>query len=341
MANERNRLLNVLRGEEADRAPCICPGGMMNMVTRDLMELSNVYLPEAHVDARKMADLAKAVYDKGCFENYGVPFCMTVEAQDMGAGVDMGSTVFEPRVNEYPIESVSDYKTLKPLDIDAGRGKVVLDAIRILKEETEGVPVIGNITGPVSTASSLMEPVHYYKELRRKNKESHEYMAFITEQLIQFALAEIDAGADIITISDPSGTGEILGPKLFEEFTVTYINQLLDAIEPTSVPVIVHICGRMTNVFEEVNHIHSHALSFDSIVSVSNAKKNLPGRLIMGNVSTYSLEYGDPQKVSSLTEACLHAGSDIISPACGIGMRSPIENIRAMHDCVTGQERNR
>ena len=26
-----------------------------------------------------MAGLAKAVYDYGCFENYGVPFCMTLK----------------------------------------------------------------------------------------------------------------------------------------------------------------------------------------------------------------------------------------------------------------------
>ena len=40
----------------------------MNMVTSDLMDAVNIYLPDAHRDARKMADLAKAVYEEGCFE---------------------------------------------------------------------------------------------------------------------------------------------------------------------------------------------------------------------------------------------------------------------------------
>ena len=42
----------------------------MNMITADLMDQIQVFLPEAHHDARQMAELAKAVYEQGCFENY-------------------------------------------------------------------------------------------------------------------------------------------------------------------------------------------------------------------------------------------------------------------------------
>ena len=58
----------------------------MNMVTTDLMDAVDIYMPQAHTDARMMAGLAKAVYEQGCFENYGVPFCMTIEAEEMGTG---------------------------------------------------------------------------------------------------------------------------------------------------------------------------------------------------------------------------------------------------------------
>ena len=184
MLTPKERLYNVMKGNAVDRPPCICPGGMMNMVTTDLMDAVDIYMPQAHTDARMMAGLAKAVYDYGCFENYGVPFCMTVEAEEMGAKVEMGSRVYEPHVSAYAIESVEDYAKLPPIDIGRGRAKVVLDAIRILREETDGVPIIGNLTGPISTASSVMEPVVFYKELRKKNKQAHAYMDFITRQLI-------------------------------------------------------------------------------------------------------------------------------------------------------------
>lgn len=338
MMTPKERLKMILEGQQADRPACICPGGMMNMVTSELMDRVKVYMPEAHTDARQMAELAKAVYEEGCFENYGVPFCMTVEAEEMGAKVDMGTNVYEPHVTGYVIDSVSEYKKLKNVDVTCGRAKVVLDAIRILRKETKDVPIVGNLTGPVSTASSVMEPVVFYKELRKKNKEAHEYMEFITEQLITFGRAQIEAGADLIAVSDPSGTGEILGPKYFKEFAVTYINRLLDALQEEKMGTIVHICGQMSPVYQEVNEVHSSALSFDSVVPMKEAREHLKDRVLMGNVSTYALEFGDPDRVKMLTRSCIKSGSDIVSPACGLGMKSPLRNVQSILEGIVSAD---
>lgn len=335
MLTPKERLKAIFEGQKVDRPACICPGGMMNMITADLMDQIQVFLPEAHHDARQMAELAKAVYEQGCFENYGVPFCMTVEAEEMGAKVDMGTKVYEPHVIEYVMDSVSDYEKLTPVDVTKGRAKVVTDAIHILKEETSGVPIVGNLTGPVSTASSVMEPVNFYKELRKKNQEAHAYMEFITDQLIAFGRAQIEAGADVIAISDPSGTGEILGPKFFKEFAVTYLNKLLDGLKKENVGTIVHICGQMHSVYKEINEVHSDVLSFDSVVPMKEARANLKDRVLMGNVSTYAIEFGDPDRVKMLTTSCRRGGSDIISPACGLGMKSPLTNVQAILECLT------
>lgn len=326
----KERLERILCGEPVDRPACICPGGMMNMVTAELMEACKVYLPAAHSDARMMADLAKAVYEYGCFENVGVPFCMTVEAEAMGAPVDMGSNIFEPRVTGYVMNSVSEYHTLTKPDIHTGREAVVLEALKYLKEELKDVPVVGNLTGPISTASSLMEPMVFYRELRKKNADAHAFLQFVTDQLIEFGKAQIAAGADVIAISDPSGTGEILGPKYFEEFAVKYLNQMVDAFRAEGAGTIVHICGQMKPVYQQVSGIRSHVLSFDSMVPMQEAKANLPDRVLMGNVSTYTLEFGEPEKVASLTRYCKEHGSSILSPACGLGMKSPLVNVQAM-----------
>ena len=335
MLTPKERLEKVLNHQEVDRPPCICPGGMMNMVTEELMKLCEINFPDAHQNAQKMADLSEAVYKEGCFENYGVPFCMTVEAEEFGADIDMGSNIYEPHVINYNISSVSEWEKLEAIDFTKGRSSTVIDAIKILKAKNTEVPIIGNITGPISTASSIMEPVVFYKELRKNNEKAHEYMSFITKQITEFAIKQIEAGADIIAISDPSGTGEILGPKLFDEFAVKYINQIIAEVKRLGKRSIVHICGQMKNVYKEVNKIESDVLSFDSIVSISEAKKNLGNRLIMGNVSTYTIEFGEMQKIADMTKKCVLDGSDIISPACGLGMKSSLKNVRSMLSALT------
>lgn len=330
MLTEKERLDRALHHEEVDRPPCICPGGMMNMITTDLMDICGVTWPEAHTDAEMMANLALASYEQGCFENVGVPFCMTVEAEAMGAEVTMGTRNFEPHVTAYAADSVKEWKKLGRADMNKGRAKVVLDAIRILKAKNLNVPIIGNLVGPISTASSVVDPVPFYKELRKCRTEAHEFMTFVTEQLIEFANAMIEAGADVIAISDPSGTGEILGPKFFEEYAVKYLNMLLDGIENKHAGTIVHICGQMRSVYKQINMVHADALSFDAVVPMKEARANLGDRVLMGNVSTFALEFGDEERVEKLTKFCVKGGSNIISPACGLGTRSPIANIQAI-----------
>lgn len=330
--NPRERLLGALQGTQLDRIPCICPGGMMNMIVTELMHKTNIMWPDAHTDVDKMTNLAAAVYEYGMFENYGVPFCMTIEVEGMGAEVDLGNTKFEPRVVSYVLDTVSDYNKLKQLDTNMGRAKVSIDVISRLKSKNEGVPVIGNLSGPISVASSLMEPVVFYKELRRKKEEAHKFMDLVTDQIMAFGKGQIEAGADVIAISDPSGTGEILGPDYFDEFAVEYLNKLIDGLHEINkeIPIIVHICGQMHRVYPELNKIKADALSFDAMVSIKEVKEQMPGRIIMGNLSTYALEFSDKEKIKIMTRSVLNSGVDIISPACGLGTQSSLENIQAM-----------
>lgn len=330
MITVKERLINTLSGDVVDRPPCICPGGMMNMVTEDIVKDANRQFVDVHHDPVAMADVAARVYDSGCFENYGVPFCMTIEAEAFGAKVVFGSDTVEPHVSDYCMNSVSQWRDLPKVDHRQGRSAVVLEAIKILKAKNTNVPIIGNITGPISTASSVMEPVDFYKELRKKNADAHAYMDLVTDSLVEFTLLQIEAGADIIAISDPSGTGEILGPKFFDEFAVPYLNRIVEAAAEKGVPAIVHICGQMKNVYDQVNKINSAALSFDAVVNMVESRKQLPKRCLMGNLSTYAIEFATPEKISELTKQCLKQKVDIVAPACGLGMKSPLPNVQSI-----------
>ncbi|TCO72693.1 methylcobamide:CoM methyltransferase MtbA [Marinisporobacter balticus] len=335
MITPKERLKCVLKGEKVDRPPCICPGGMMNMVIEEVMDLTGSHWPKAHTDPQLMAKLTQGIYENGAFENFGVPFCMTVEAEAMGAPVFLGTKVNEPRVIAYPIDSVTQWRKLRNIDVTKGRIKVTLDAIKILKDRDPSVPVVANLTGPVSLASSLMEPINYYKELRKKPREAHEMMAYVTENLIAFGKAQLEAGANVLTISDPSGTGEILGPKMFREFVVPYLNKIIDALKHLAeVGTIIHICGRLKSIYKELNCLSSDAISFDSITSVKQVAENVKGKVIMGNVSTFALENSDADHIKTTVKNCMKNGAEILSPACGIGPRTSLKNIRAMVQAV-------
>ncbi len=342
MLTPKKRLILALQKKPVDRPPCICPGGMMNMIVEELMDITGKTWPEAHSDPLLMADLAAGGYENGGFENFGVPFCMTVEAEAMGARVNMGTRVNEPRVTAYPLHSVEEWETLRPISVNEGRAKVVTDAITILKTRNPDVPVLANLCGPVSLASSLVEPMVYYKELYKKTEKAHEMMAFVSDNLIAFGKAQIHAGADILTISDPSGTGEILGLRGFRKFAVPYLNKIITAIKSEAkIGIIVHICGRLKNIYPGITAINSDAISFDSITSVKKLSENVTNKAIMGNVSTFVLEKSRPEKLKAVARKCIEDGVNILSPACGIGPKTSLSNIRAIVDTAKSINANR
>jgi [methyl-Co(III) methanol-specific corrinoid protein]:coenzyme M methyltransferase len=335
MLTPKERLRLALLKEKVDRPPCICPGGMMNMIVEDVMDLTNCKWPEAHTDARLMAELSAGIYENGGFENFGVPFCMTIEAEAMGAEVFLGTKINEPRVTKYVISSVSEWANLKSINVNEGRAKTVIEAIKLLKDKNSEVPIIANLTGPVSLAASLMEPVDFYKEIIKKPVEAHKLMEFVTKNLIEFGKAQLTAGANVLAISDPSATGEILGPASFRKFAVPYLNKIVDALRAyADTGIIIHICGRLKSIYEELNSLNSDAISFDSITSVREVCENVHNKAIMGNVSTFTLENGTIQNIKDLALNCVSTGVDILSPACGIGPKTAFSHIKAMIETV-------
>ena len=324
----KERLYAAARRHPTERPPCICPGGMMNMMFREIMEASGWRWPEAHMDAHQMAGLAIALNKAGGFENYGVPFCMTVEAEAMGAEVNMGDLLAEPHITDYLLAGVDGWTQLNSLDLNRGRVKTVLQAIALLKQQNDGVPIIANITGPVSVAGSLVDISTLLKAFRKNPKASSIFMDSIAGNLIAYGQAQLAAGADAVCLSEPSGTGEILGPKFFREYSVKYINQIMDALQPPL--AMVHICGNLHSVYDLLPELHCDIFSFDSLVPIADIKAAVPEKAVMGNVNTHALGTSSPKKIAQLVRSCHRKGADIIAPACGLPTTTPLVNVQAM-----------
>jgi [methyl-Co(III) methanol-specific corrinoid protein]:coenzyme M methyltransferase len=326
----RERLDRALKKQGLDRPPVICPGGMMNAAIVDVMEKTGHTLPAAHHQGSLMGGLALDVQEETGFENFGVPFCMTIEPEALGSAIDYGSLKCEPKVQKEAFPSVKDVVFAPPGAIEkTNRGAAVLSAIQDLSKKHPDVPVIGSLSGPVSTAASLVDPMTFFRELRRERDGAHRLLSYVTEQLIAWAQLVADNGAAAISIADPTATGEILGPKLFEEYALPYINQIIAAVHQLGLPVIVHICGDVRVVKQHLFNLQGDALSVDAMVNLRDLKTEKTDLTTMGNLSTYLLESGSPQTVQSGAEALVNRGIDIIAPACGLSTSTPLENIRA------------
>ena len=333
--NPDERLLSVLGGGKVDRPPVICTGGMMNAAIVEVMRSTGNTLPEAHFSGAKMAALAEAVSDQTGFENIGVPFCMTVEAELFGSRIDHGTLACEPKIQAeaHPSLAGLDLSGISP---SGGRTEVVGEAVEILSRRRPELPVVATLTGPVSVAASVVDPVTFLKELRTRPADAHRVLGQITTVLANYAGSLIAAGARVIAIGDPTATVEILGPTLFQEYAVRYLNNLVDAIHALGTPAIIHICGKLGRGTRLIPGLVGDAISVDAMVNLKDLKADAPSLITMGNLSTYLLEWGGPVKVAERAVELVRDGVDIISPACGLSTSTTLESITAMTKAVKG-----
>lgn len=301
------------------------------MAVKEAMELLGCPWPAAHSDASLMARLTEGMVELAGIENLGVPFCMTVEAEEMGAGVDLGNLTREPHVVAYAIDRVEDTDKLENFDPARGRAAICCQAVHILKQRNPDIPVLANISGPISLATSLVDPLLYYRALRRNPEAAHRLTTICVDNAIRFGDAMVTAGADLVCIADPSATGDLLGPATFAEFCLPYLNRMTNHFQDEhGIGVIVHICGNIRGTGNLLSQLTAKVISVDSLVGIHRLRQLIPGKAAMGNVSTYILEKSDPEKVARAAEVCLNQGVDILSPACGISPLTPLANIRSM-----------
>ena len=334
----KERLLRVLARKPVDRPPVVCPGGMMNAAVVEVMDTTGHMLPKAHHDKQLMGELSQDVQRLTGFENFGIPFCMTVEAEVLGSSINFGTRTCEPKIEKEVHASVSEVerRNIGKL-LQEGRIGTIVEAGRQMVRFHSDIPLIGSLTGPISTLASVVDPMQFFRELRRDRDKVHQALAYVSEFLTAYARVLVENGASVITIADPTATGEILGPRFFGEYAVPYLNQVIAGIHDAGAPVIVHICGKLNAVTEYLPKIASDAISTDAFVNLRSLKQAYPELVTMGNLSTFLLESGTEEKIAWQTERLARDGIDILSPACGLSTASPLKNIRAMTD--TAKER--
>lgn len=336
--NSRELLLTCLRGQPAPRPPVICGGGMMSFAIAEAMEACGCYWPEAHHEPRAMAKLALETQRVTGFDAVAVPFCMTIEAEELGADIHFGSRDVQPRVLTEPMRDVRDLFALRGTGGAPGpRREVTLQAIQLLREMAPDVAVLGATVGPFSLAGQVLEAGLLLRAVRRDPAAVHELLRRCVPVVRDFACQQVAAGADAIVISDPTATGELLGADAYAELAEPYLRQVVAAVSAAGALAVVHVCGCPNSILAPLADLEVGAVSVDETASLHRARAVLRRQRLMGNVSAELLQAGPPQAIAANARRILEVGVDILAPACGVIARTPAAHLRVLVEVATGQ----
>lgn len=339
----RDRVLGALNCEDMDRPAAAV---FTSCDTIGMMEASGVFWPEAHSDPGLMAKLGCAQADYFGLEAVRAGFCLTEEAEALGCPIDMGHRTGSPMLKGHPftynpMKEIYDEPSevgLPDLDefLDKGRVKVTCDAIEMMqKTHGEDYCIIGGTTGPFTLAGHLLNTENLVYSVYTDPERAKKWVGAINPYCKAFADALHECGADVIQMSEPSASTDILAPYDFPVHSGVFVKE---ALSNKDVYRILHICGDSEQIIQHMFDTGVTGLSVEEKVDPYLAIKTANRRgCMIGNVGcSFPLFTGTPEDVRKEALRSADAGFNSISAGCGVPIGTPNENIRALVDAVKG-----
>ena len=324
--NAKKCIFSALCGGRVDRIPAWLP---VVPVTVSMMEISKAPWPESHSNAEQMARLAAMPWELTGLPTATVPFCLSLEAEALGCQLDWGTVNRTPSVKR-PAASKPDEFDVPENLLERGRILTAQKAIEILAEHLgEEIVINAKVTGPFTIAGHVFGVGNLLSWIKTNPEYVHDAMSRTVEVTKELAKAFLEHGADIVSVSDPTSSGDLLSGDYYEEFVFPHHKDVAASIKA---PATLHICGYTRELLPHIRHTGFDGFSFEEKVDVLTAKKILGDDIsLIGNISPVAtMLQGTPEKVTAEAFQCMRNGIGLLSSGCTLSPLTPIENIRAL-----------
>ena len=335
----RERVLAAMKQEKLDRPPVAV---FTQSATIDQMDAINTYWPEAHSNAKMMCELGAAQATVFGFEAVRSSFCLTAEAEALGCRVDPGKKDRTPMLKAHPFKfdpmagEYDEPNLMAPEDfLKTGRPAVILEATKLMKEKygKEYAVIAGN-TGPFTLAGHLVSTENLVFGIMMDPDKVKEWVDAVNPIIKAYCQALADAGADVIQMSEPSASTDLLSPDMFTEYAGSYVKASLAATKGAD--TVLHICGDTKPILGHMIETGVTGLSIEEKVDSAEAVKIVNGRAaLVGNVGVVApLLQGTPEDCAAAGKRIAAAGFNVVSPGCGLSALIPGANLKALVDSV-------
>jgi uroporphyrinogen decarboxylase len=241
------------------------------------------------------------------------------------------------------IQSPEDWESLPKLNPQVGVLRRELDTIRFVAGGLEGsAPFMMTIFSPLNVAYKLCGDkvsgdlvLGYMREYPR---QLHAGLATITETVIDYAAACLEAGASGFFFATQMATHDLMTPAEFQEFGRPYDLQVLAALQGNSRVTMLHVC-KENLMFDLVVDYPVHVINWAALTSGTSLTdaRRMTDTPLAGGLSLQTLLSGTEADVlREARQAIADAGRRgfILAPDCVIRGPSPDANLTAARQAV-------
>ena len=336
----KERVLAAMKQESLDRPPVAI---FTQSATLGQMEKTGAAWPEAHKNAELMAKLGAAQADIFGFECCRAPFCLTAESERLGATVQVEKKDAAPMIKAHPFKfdpMTSEYddpaNLMSPEEfVQGGRPAIAIQAIEMLaKSHGENYAIVAGNTGPFTLTGNLVNTENLVFGMMMCPEEVDKWVDAVNPIVTAYTHALMDAGADVVQCSEPSGSTDMLAPDMFDEAAGHHVKTALKPKDGKY--TVLHICGDTYPILDQMAATGVTGISIEEKVDPFKAVEKVGGKTVLvGNVgSVRPLFQGTVEETIEGTKKSVDAGFNVISSGCGIAVATPDENMKAMVDTV-------
>lgn len=255
------------------------------------------------------------------------------ETADFGARITFPHDDL-PRCESLLLGEASDWRKLKPLDpLSSVR---MLDRIRAVdlfrKNVGDAYPVLGWVEGPWAEFNDLASVNEGMMMLYDDPDEVNEALNFIAEQEIRCALAQVDAGADIIGIGD--AVASLVNEQTYREVFMPAEMKVIHAVHQRGAKVKLHICGNINHLIADMVDTGADIVDIDYMVDYDKAIALAENKCsVCGHINpAQTLLNGSVEDVKAATRFCVEHGNarSIVNSGCEVPPMTDHENLKAI-----------
>jgi MtaA/CmuA family methyltransferase len=320
------RVVSRLAGEVVDRPP------NFNLFMTFAAHYCNIPLRMYYLDYR-----ALALANRAMVENFGADLYQSIsdpyrETSDLGAVIEFPEDNLP--ISKIPlIRTEEDVKKLKIIAPEDGRRMSDrVEGVRLMKSfGGNDVPVMGWVEGSLAEAGDLCGAGSLLLYLADQPSWLSDLLELCCQVAIQFARAQIQAGARIIGLGDALASQ--ISPKMYERFALPYEQRIFEEVHRAGGIARLHICGNTTRLLPAMLSSGADIIDLDSMVDFSAASASYGGQVsLCGNSNPVAdLLQGTPEQVYQVTQHCMQIGGprSFSAAGCEIPDKTPHENLRA------------
>lgn len=327
----RERILSRMQGGATDRLP-LMPITMMFAAGQ-----VGARYHEYVTDYRVLAEGQIRTAEKFGFDYVSVISDPAREPADLGAAVeyypDQPPALIEDRALLADKATLAGLRIPDPLG--GGRMHDRVRGVALLKRLAgSDLLVEGWVEGPCAEGADLRGINTLMTDFYDDPEFVDDLFEFVVAMELQFAKAQIQAGADLIGVGDAAAS--LIGPKFYNSLVWKHERKLIEGIHELGAAVRLHICGNTRKILDGMGRTGADIVDLDYFSPVAEARAAMGARqVLLGNLEPVGvLRNGTPESVREAVAAChREAGENYIAGAgCEVCRDTPEANLRALCD---------